>query len=147
MLESCYGKKGYNEVVISWSDIPSMRQKISMMVFWATAAKLLFSLVWFNGISTIVGYIMPNPVFTYILSIWFVNLFYKCTLINDQTVLFLTIQFSIRHLFALSLPYISHSWPIGLSGATTPGQSGLGSDGKEGVLHIPQSSSITRHSV
>ena len=29
-----------------------------------------------------------------------------------------------------------------LSGATTPGQSGPGSDGNEGVLHIPQSSSI-----
>ena len=30
-----------------------------------------------------------------------------------------------------------------LSGATVPGQSGPGSDGNEGVLHIPQSSSIT----
>ena len=30
-----------------------------------------------------------------------------------------------------------------LSGATTPGQSGPGSDGNEGVLHIPQSSNIT----
>ena len=30
-----------------------------------------------------------------------------------------------------------------LSGATTPNQSGSGSDGKEGVLHISQSSNIT----
>ena len=30
-----------------------------------------------------------------------------------------------------------------LSSATTPGQSGCGSDNHEGVLHIPQSSSIT----
>ena len=30
-----------------------------------------------------------------------------------------------------------------LSGATTPGQSGPGSDGNKEVLHIPQSSSIT----
>ena len=30
-----------------------------------------------------------------------------------------------------------------LSGATNPGKSGPGSDGNEGVLHIPQSSSIT----
>ena len=30
-----------------------------------------------------------------------------------------------------------------LSGATTQGQSGFGSDGNEGVLRIPQSSSIT----
>ena len=36
-------------------------------------------------------------------------------------------------------------WPIDrtLSGATPPGQSWLGSDGNEGVLCIPQSSSIT----
>ena len=39
----------------------------------------------------------------------------------------------------------SSIWPIDktLSGATTPGQSGPGSDGNEGALHIPQSSSIT----
>ena len=30
-----------------------------------------------------------------------------------------------------------------LSVATTPGQSERGSDGNEGVIHIPQSSSIT----
>ena len=36
-------------------------------------------------------------------------------------------------------------WPIDriLSGAPTPGQSGPGSDGNEGVLCIPQSTSIT----
>ena len=28
------------------------------------------SLVWFYGISTIVGYLMPNPAFTYILDIY-----------------------------------------------------------------------------
>ena len=32
---------------------------------------------------------------------------------------------------------------MALSGATTPGQSGPGSDGNEGVLRIPQSPSIT----
>ena len=52
--------------------------------------------------------------------------------------LFQTIQFSISTLF-------SSIWPIDrtLSGATTPSQSGPGSDGNEGVLRIPQSSSIT----
>ena len=36
-------------------------------------------------------------------------------------------------------------WPIDrtLSDATTPGQSGPGSNGNDGVPHIPQSSSIT----
>ena len=42
----------------------------------------------------------------------------------------------------------SSIWPIDrtLSGATTPSQCGPGSDGNEGVLHIPQISSITRTS-
>ena len=30
-----------------------------------------FGLVWFYGISTIIGYIIPNPFYTYILDIWF----------------------------------------------------------------------------
>ena len=29
----------------------------------------MFCLVWFYGISTVVGYLMPNPVFTYISNI------------------------------------------------------------------------------
>ena len=39
----------------------------------------------------------------------------------------------------------SSIWPIDrtLSGATTPGQSGRGNDGNEGVFRIPQGSSIT----
>ena len=48
------------------------------------------------------------------------------------------IQFSKRTQF-------SSIWPIGiaLSNATTPGQSGPGSNGNEWMLRIPQSSSIT----
>ena len=34
-------------------------------------------LVWFYDISTTKGYLMPNPVFTYISNIWFVNTFYR----------------------------------------------------------------------
>ena len=54
-----------------------------------------------------------------------------------KTVLFQTIQFSISSQF-------SSIWTIDrtLSGTTTPGQSGPGIDGNEGVLHIPQNSSI-----
>ena len=39
----------------------------------------------------------------------------------------------------------SSIWPIDMtqSGATTPGHSGPGNGGNEGVLHISQSSSIT----
>ena len=54
-----------------------------------------------------------------------------------KTVLFQTIQFSINTQF-------SSIWPIDrtLSGATTPDQSGSGSDSNVGVLCISQSSSI-----
>ena len=65
--------------------------------------------------------------------------------LNDQTVLFLTIQFNLSHLFALSLNLKSSTRLIDrtLSGSTTLGQSGPGSNSNEGVLHIPQWSSIT----
>ena len=58
--------------------------------------------------------------------------------LNAKTVLFRTIQLSTSTQF-------SSIWPIDktLSDATTPGHSGLGSDDIEGVLRIPQSSSIT----
>ena len=67
------------------------------------------------------------------------------TQLNDQTVLYLTIQFSISHLLALSLMSNSSTWTIDgiLSGATILGYSGLRSDGNEGVLCIPQSSRCT----
>ena len=56
----------------------------------------------------------------------------------SKTALFQTIQFSIS-------THFSSIWPINraLSGATTPGQSEPGSDGNEGVLCIPQISSIS----
>ena len=56
----------------------------------------------------------------------------------SKTVLFKVIQFSI------STQFIS-IWPIDrtLSGASTPGQSGPGSDGHKEVLRIPHISSIT----
>ena len=55
----------------------------------------------------------------------------------SKTVLFQTIQFTISTQF-------SSIWPIDktLLGTDTPGQSGPGSNGNEGVFCIPQSSSI-----
>ena len=47
-------------------------------------------LVWFYGISTIVGNLIPNPVFIYVLDISFENKLGRYTQLNDQTVLFLT---------------------------------------------------------
>ena len=60
------------------------------------------------------------------------------TQLNDPTVLFQTIQFSINHLFAYTLSVKQ------FSGATTSGHCGLEGDGNKGVLRIFQSSSITR---
>ena len=58
-----------------------------------------------------------------------------------MSVLFQIIQFSISTLFRRQKQfYFEQIGP--LSGATTPGPSGPGSDGNEGVLRIPQSSSI-----
>ena len=69
------------------------------------------------------------------------------SMINDKTVLFQIIQFCIRDLFVLILNVTSIE-PIDrtLSGVTALVQSGSGSDGNEGLLHIPQSSSITEAS-
>ena len=57
----------------------------------------------------------------------------------SKTLQFQTIKFNI-----ISIKY-SSTWPRDsiLSGATTLSQNKPGSDGKEGVLRIPQSSSIT----
>ena len=77
-------------------------------------------------------------------NIWFVNIFCRYTQLNDQTVLFLTIQFSISYLFTHSLNtkqlYLTHRCYKVLPFL---GQSEPGSDGNEGILRIPQSSSIT----
>ena len=58
--------------------------------------------------------------------------------LNVKIILFQIVQLRISTQF-------SSIWPIDktLSDATNSGQSGPGSDGNEGVLCIPQSSSIT----
>ena len=53
--------------------------KIFICLFFHPTYKILtplsFRLVWFCGISSIVGYIMPNLFYTYVLNIWFLNTF------------------------------------------------------------------------
>ena len=58
--------------------------------------------------------------------------------LNIKTVLFQVVQFSM-------IAHFTSIWLIDrtLSGATTTGQSGPGSDSNEGVRHISQSSTIT----
>ena len=63
------------------------------------------------------------------------------TQLNNQTVLFRAIQFSISHLFALSLNV--KQFYLTLSGAAISSQSSSESDGNERVLCIPQSSSLS----
>ena len=78
-----------------------------------------FGSVWFDGVSTIVDYLMPNPVFAYILNVWFVNILkiqtvkWSDSYIPNNSILklngskycylSLTIQLNISHLFAHSL--------------------------------------------
>ena len=63
-------------------------------------------------------------------------------LLNDHTVLFLKVQFSINHFLAHSLNvkqfYLTHREDTIC--AITPGQSGPRNNVNEGVLHIPKSS-------
>ena len=66
------------------------------------------------------------------------SLFVKNISISRYSVLIQTIQFCISKQSS-SIQPIDRA----LSGATTPCQSGPGSNGNEGVLHIPQSPSIT----
>ena len=40
-----------------------------------------FGLIWFYSISTIVGYLMPNPLYTYILDIYDLVWFYSISTI------------------------------------------------------------------
>ena len=53
-------------------DFPSNRSKIGLASVSLQGDKsyALFGLGGFHGISTIVGYLMPNPIYTYILNIW-----------------------------------------------------------------------------
>ena len=78
-----------------------------------------FALVWFYGISTIVGYLMLNTLYIYIYIKYMIcKHFFRYTQLNDQTVLFQTIQFS--HLFTLSLNvkqfYLTQQYKVHIKG-------------------------------
>ena len=68
-------------------------------------------------------------------TVWLSKIFLFQSIQPSQTVLFQTIQFSI----SIQLVLLDRT----LSGATILSQSGPGSNGDEGVIYIPQSSSIT----
>ena len=109
-----------------------------------------FGLVWFYGISTIIGYLMLNP-FLNALTVLFQTIqvsiqkqfhFKQFSLglhsLNVKTILFKAIQFNISTQF-------SSIWPIDWTqlGATIQNQSKLGNDDNKGVLRFPQGSRIS----
>ena len=60
---------------------------------------VLFGLVGFYGISIIVGYLMPNPLYTYILYkiwfgwvLWYIN---HCRLFNAKSSLYIYIKYDL----------------------------------------------------
>ena len=75
---------------------------------------LSFGLFYCYGISTIVGYLMPNSTFTPILNIWFLNIFCRYIELNNQTVLCQTIQLSISQqswmFLSLALYHLQFNW-------------------------------------
>ena len=89
------------------------------------------------SISTIEGYLMPNP-FLYKKTVAFQTIQFSVSIYSiTKTVPFQTIQFSTSTVF-------SSIWPIdrSLSGATTLGQSGPGSDGNEGYSIFPKAPAL-----
>ena len=74
------------------------KQNTNCLRFWTWFTGFYFGLglVWFYDISSTVDYLMPNSGLTYISNMWLVNTFCTYTQLNNHTVLFLTIQFSIN---------------------------------------------------
>ena len=93
-------------------------------------------LVWFYGISTIVGYLMPNSFYTYKQSYFKHSSLTQVHSLSIKIVLFKTIQSCISTLFS-SIESIDKA----LSIVPTPGKSGPGSDGYSAFPKAPVSSS------
>ena len=101
-------------------------------------------LVWFYGILTIVSYLMLNPIYSYILDIYGSNSYRDFELS--------CVSMSIRHM-QCKKAILYWQWSVyvtpetgrrfyiysTLTGTITKSQSGSGSNGNKGVLHIPQS--------
>ena len=107
-------------------------QRDMMMMKYYTLRNRLLTVKWFHILLSITNNSIEYQLLVY-------------TQLNSQTVLFVRIQFSISHLFAFSLSvkrfYLIQRWdPIR---CYNPNQRGPGNNGKERVLHILQSSSVT----
>ena len=91
--------------------------------------------VFFHSLSNLFGSFNAELNFKQFSLVYF--FFFVYTQLNVKTA-------NVKIQFSVSTQFTS-IWPIDrtLLGVTTPGQSGLGSDGNEGVLYIFQSASIT----
>ena len=111
---------------------------VNMIKKWLKFNWIVRDLVWLYGISTIVGYLMPNP-FLYIKTHPFQTIQFSISIVFGfhsvivKTVLFQAIQFRISTKF-------SSIWPIdrALSGATTPEQWTWERWQYRGTLHYPK---------
>ena len=70
------------------SNILSTESDVNIRIENALTA-INLRLVWFYGISTIVGYLMPNPLFTYILNMICKHIL-LITFLNDPELIFFT---------------------------------------------------------
>ena len=75
---------------------------------------ICFGLIWFYGISTIVGYLMLNPLYIYTLnihdSVWFGFMVYQPLYVIHCQILFTLIYKIYRIWFGLGLWHIIHCW-------------------------------------
>ena len=59
-------KKNLNKEYCNYVD----QIKLNKLISWKKKKKTGLRLVWFYGISFIIGYLMPNPLYTYILNMY-----------------------------------------------------------------------------
>ena len=106
----------------------------------------MIGLVGFYDISTIEGYLVPNPVYTYIWIYMICKHILLITFLNELELFFTHKKFQVllynNHNLTsvICLHTVCSIWTIDrtLSGTTDPGQSGPGSNSNKGVLYIPQ---------
>ena len=98
----------------------------------------------FYSISTLVGYLIPNPIYTcrlYMICKWIVCRWYYFWSSQTSFVCILLNGFKYSKLLYISIWLIDGT----LAGTTTQGQSGPRSNDNEGVLHILQTLRMVPH--
>ena len=70
----------FNQIIFKFGDIRIYLE----IIFLASTFIVWFGLVWFYGISTIVGYVMTNPFYTSILNIYDLQTHFLITFLNDS---------------------------------------------------------------